>query len=95
MENFNCKVIDLSEMGYGNDYYSTSESDHHNRIYRTSCALHNVKKNETFCQRTSRSKEKIQWGVLIKFNRIGYSWMTKIKIFIIFETYALDIKRWK
>ena len=63
MENFNCKVIDLSEVGYENDYFSNSECNHHNRTYRTSCALHNVKKMKQFVNEHRDRKRKYHDGL--------------------------------
>ena len=58
MKSFNCKVIDLSDMEYENDYFPTSECDHHNRTYRPSCAQHNVKQIKQFVNEHRDRKRK-------------------------------------
>ena len=59
MENFNCKMINLTEMGYENDIFSTSNCNHHNRAYRTSCALHNVTTMKQFVSKHRERKRRI------------------------------------
>ena len=59
--NFDLVIVDISELGYENDSFSTAECDHHNRAYRSTCALHNVGKMKTFVEelldRKRRKKE--------------------------------------
>ena len=48
IENYYFNVIDLSEIGSENDFFSTLECIHHIRAYKTSCAFHNVKRMKQF-----------------------------------------------
>ena len=60
LENFNFDfvIVDISELGYENDSFSTTDCDHHNGAYRSTCALHNVEKMKVFVEEIQDRKRK-------------------------------------